>query len=301
MPKRRRIEPRLAKPFDAAMKELVGLDPATWLAHFGVPRAGPVTILTTDLASTVLAEADQVLRVDGATPWLVQMEFQSSRDLTLARRLNLYSTLLERRYALPVQSLVMLLRPDADTLELTGRHEWRLPDGRRYRTFEYQVTRVWEQSTEAVLAGPLATLPLAPLSAGAEAEAASVLRRIEERVVREASPAAAERLRAGTYLLLGLRYPQDVINDLLRGVGTMAEALKVSSTYQTILAEGRAEGRAEEARRLLLQLGSQRLGPPDAGTRAAIDRLSDPEQLERAAGRLFEATNWEDLGLITSN
>jgi hypothetical protein len=325
MSPRRRAGSRVAKPFDAAMKELVGLDPATWLAHFGVRPSGPVSMLTTDLAGTVLAEADQVLHVDGPTPWLVQLEFQASRDPTLASRLHFYSTLLERRYGLPVQSLVALLRPEADAADLAGRLERHLPDGRVYLTFGYDVARIWEEPVEAVLAGPLATLPLAPLTRVSPVELAGILRRIEERVRQEAAPAAAERLRAGTYLLLGLRYPEDMIDDLLRGVGSMAEALKYSSTYQKILAEGmaegrargeaegrargeaegrargmaegRAEGRAEEARRLLLRLGAKRFGQPDARIIAALDRMRDPERLEELAERVVEITGWDDLDL----
>jgi predicted transposase YdaD len=126
-------------------------------------------------------------------------------------------------------------------------------------------------------------------------------------VRQEATPAMAERLRAGTYLLLGLRYPEDMIDDLLQGVGIMAGALKESSTYQKILreglaegrAQGLAEGRAEEARRLVVRLGSRRFGPPDARTTAALDRLSDPEQLEELAERVLHGESWADLGLVT--
>ncbi len=312
MPPRRRVVPRQAKPFDAALKELVGLDPAGWLTRVGVPPAGPVSVVPTDLAGTVLVEADQVLRVGGSTPWLVQLEFQASRDPRLASRLHLYSTLLERRHRLPVQSVAVLLRPKADAparaaLERgpIGRLERRLPRGRIYLTFEYEIMRIWQQPVDAILDGPLATLPLATLAQMSAADAARVLGRIEQRVRLEAMPALAERLRAATYLLLGLRYPEDMIDDLLRGVGIMAGALKESSTYQMILREGRAEGlaeglargRTEEARRLVVRLGSRRFGPPDAGTSAALDRLSDPEQLELLADRVLQGESWADLGL----
>src|SRR4051812_29268873 len=98
----RRVTPRAARPYDAAMKDLVGLDPASWLAHFGVPPTGPVSIVSPDLASTILMEADQVLRIDGPSPWLVDIEFQASLDRRLAWRMHLYSTLLERRHDVPV-------------------------------------------------------------------------------------------------------------------------------------------------------------------------------------------------------
>jgi hypothetical protein len=241
-------------------------------------------------------EADHVFHIGGPDPWLVQIEFQASSDPRLVHRMDIYSTLLERRHRLPVQSVAVLLRPEAESPSLTGLDERRLPHGRMYRTFQYDVVRIWQESVEALLAGPLATLPLAPLVGVSDADVAQVLRRIEARVRQEAAPAIAERVRAGTYLLLGLRFPEDVIDDLLRGVGIMAGALKESSTYQHILQEGRAEGLAT-ARDVLLRMGARRFGPPDSATRAALDRITDPERLLELSDRLFDATSWDDLGL----
>ena len=79
--------------------------------------------------------------------------------------------------------------------------------------------------------------------------------------------------------------------------------MKESSTYQAILAEGRAEGeargeargKADEARRLLLRIGSKRLGPPDAQAEAAIAALDSVERLEQMADRLLEVESWNEL------
>jgi hypothetical protein len=67
--------------------------------------------------------------------------------------------------------------------------------------------------------------------------------------------------------------------------------MKESSTYQAIL----EEGRIEEARRLLLLLGSDRFGPPDSGERAAIDAITSVERLEELVVRLLDASGWEKL------
>lgn len=75
--------------------------------------------------------------------------------------------------------------------------------------------------------------------------------------------------------------------------------MRESSTYQAILAEGRAQGeragRATEAREILLRLGRQRFGPPDRSTWAAVERLADLDRLERVTERLLEAGSWAEL------
>ena len=86
---------------------------------------------------------------------------------------------------------------------------------------------------------------------------------------------------------MGLRYPPELARQLLPGVRNMRE----SSTYQMIL----AEGWAEEARQMLIRLGTARLGPPDASTQAVLAPLTDPEQLERFGEQLFSATSWRQL------
>ena len=87
--------------------------------------------------------------------------------------------------------------------------------------------------------------------------------------------------------------------------------MRESSVYQAILeegresgillgrAEGREEGReegsADEARRILLRLGTRRFGEPDAATSARIDRLHDRELLETLIDGILQAGDWPEL------
>jgi predicted transposase YdaD len=237
--------------------------------------------------STVVAEADKVIRVEGPRPWLVHVEFQSGADPALAERLHYYNALLGYRHGMAVQSVVVVLRREADSRALTEllRHE--LPDGQVYREFRYRVVRVWQQPVELLVAGELATLPLAPLASGADEALSEIVRRMDERLRRETTASDASQLWTAAYVLMGLRYPEEVTRELLRGVRNMRE----SSTYQAIL----AEGRAEEARRIVLRQGRQKFGPPDARIRAALGRITDVEHLERLADRVLAATSWEEL------
>jgi hypothetical protein len=72
-----------------------------------------------------------------------------------------------------------------------------------------------------------------------------------------------------------------------------------SVTYQAILEEGRVEGETRgalaEARKLLLMLGENRFGAPDASTVAALEAINDVRQLENLGLRLLSASSWQDL------
>jgi predicted transposase YdaD len=126
-----------------------------------------------------------------------------------------------------------------------------------------------------------------------------VIERMKRRVVRDVPPAEAANLWTATLVLLGLRYPRDFVTQLLSGV----RAMKDSVTYQAIVEEGKAAGRAEGiakgkiegAREILLDLGRERFGPPDAATRAALEALTDLDRLRALSKRLFQADTWQEL------
>jgi hypothetical protein len=79
--------------------------------------------------------------------------------------------------------------------------------------------------------------------------------------------------------------------------------MKESTTYQAILREGLEEGRQEgrqegtlaEAKRMLLLLGENRFGPPDARTRAVLDSIEDVGQLEEMSVRVQNVESWQDV------
>lgn len=183
MPTTRRTSRRGGKPFDATTKYLLERDPVAWLAYVGLEATGPVAVVDSDV-STLAADADKAIRVEGARPWLVHIEFQSGPDRALAERVHYYNALLGYRHRLAVQSVIVVLRREADFRALTELLRHRLPDGQVYREFRYRVVRVWQQPIDQVLAGALATLPLAPLAAGAD----DILPEVVRRMGRTAAP-----------------------------------------------------------------------------------------------------------------
>jgi len=276
----------MAKPFDATTKYLVEASPAAWLRYLGLAAAARAEVISAEL-STITAEADQVVRVEEAEPWLVHIEFQGSADRTLPERMLRYNVLLHGRHGVPTRSVVVLLRAEADRPVLSGTLELALPKERPYLRFEYGVVRAWEQPLDVLLTGDLATLPMAPLAAEAPQRLPEIVRRIDERLSDEATPAQAGVLWTATYVLMGLRYPQSLTRQVLQGVRAMRESV----TYQAIV----EEGRVEEGQRIILRQGRLRFGPPDARTTAAVESIADVDRLEALSERLLEVGSWEEL------
>ena len=112
--------------------------------------------------------------------------------------------------------------------------------------------------------------------------------RIEARLKAEASPALTERLLAGTFLLLGLRYLPPEIPERLRRNKLVEE----SSTYQLIL----HRGEIKHAQRMLSRQGSLKFGQPeDPATQSRIDSMTDIEQIDALIERIPLVSSWADL------
>jgi predicted transposase YdaD len=278
------------KPFDATLKEMAERRPRPWMSLLLGRPVAEVQVINADL-STITAEADKLFRIGGPRPWIVHTEFESSYKSDCPLKGLRYSVLARSRHGLPIQTIFVLLRPEADGDAFTDTLEVELPEGTKYLQFRYNVIRVWELPAEPLLTGDLATLPLAPISRVSEEELPAIIRRMDERIEREASRDEAAMLWMATSMLLGLNHPKESIKALLQGIGHMKE----SAMYQLILEEGRVEGELQEARRMLYRLGERRIGPLSAEIRAKVERISDLDRLHGLQDRVLEVSNWEEL------
>src|SRR4051794_13258183 len=102
----------MSKRFDATVKGLLERGPSDWPALAGF-AGRQVEVIDADV-STVTAASDKVLRVRDTPPWLMDVNFQTGPDASLPRRVHLYNALLEDRHDLPVRSVVVLLRKQAN-------------------------------------------------------------------------------------------------------------------------------------------------------------------------------------------
>lgn len=277
--------------YDATTKHLVESAPLDWVALAGFPHVRAATTLDADV-STVTAQADKVILVEEEPPWIIHIEFQSTRDKYMGLRLCRYNVLLEYRHQFPVLSVLVLLSANADQRDVNGTLRRSLPDGTCYNEFRYHVIRVWELPVETVMAGGLGTLPLAPLSGVPESELPSIIERIKTRVDREIqSPDDRKEFWESATFLLGMRVPWSVVKTLLQGALNMKE----SSVIQGLLEEGAQQGRIDEARKFLSRLAEHQFGRATPLVLDQINSVSDPELLEELGIRIKEVSSWEQF------
>lgn len=272
--------------FDPTLKVLVDASPEGWLTFLG-RAVEPVEVADTDL-SVVNRVADKVLKVGDRDPYICHLEFAAGKDSAdLPRELNTRAALLELIHRCGVKSTVIVLKPEADSPQLTGRYERRIRDEPPHGYLKYDVVRVWTEDVERFLTGSPVLVPLAPLAAVAPGDLPDVVRRMDERLRRPDAAARAADLWTATRILMGLRYSEDETDRLLRGVLTMEESV----TYQAIL----RDGRIAEAQGWVSALGTSRFGPPSARESRALAAITDHPRLVGMRDRILTATSWADL------
>jgi predicted transposase YdaD len=278
----------MSLPFDATLKDLVQGHAADWLTLLNETPTGPVEVLTPDL-STVTAFTDIVLRT-GAS--LMHLDFQSGPDSALPCRVLLYNVLLFDGYGLPVHSVVILLRPRADRGDLTDTVHYEARPGRGGLNFRFEIIRMWEMPVERLLSSGLGTLPLAvlaqmPVGSTLDEALPGVIARLVGRIEAEASPEQSPILLTASFVLTGLRVSKQRVIELFQGVRKMRD----STAYQAIL----DEGRAEEARQLLLRLGRKKWGAVDSTVEQTVRAIEDVDRLELLIERVLETASWQEL------
>jgi predicted transposase YdaD len=71
--------------------------------------------------------------------------------------------------------------------------------------------------------------------------------------------------------------------------------IQESVTYQMIIEEGVERGEVLGRRQTRLELGTDTLGPPSRSAIAAIEALTNPDDLRRAGRTMLTAASWDDL------
>ncbi|MGH7137390.1 MAG: hypothetical protein ACREHD_16725 [Pirellulales bacterium] len=174
---------------------------------------------------------------------------------------------------------------------MSGILDYTARPGRGRMRFEYEVVRLWERPAEELLAGDVGVAPLAvlgrlPEGMPLEDAIAAVAQRVVERLIKE-PPDRAKKLLTEALLLTGLRVKRDAAARIFRGVQMMEE----SDTFLMII----DRGQEKRAKRDILLVGEERLGPADDAMKAELENVSDLERLDRMVLRAVKATNWREI------
>jgi hypothetical protein len=286
--------------YDVAAKERVWVDPSCLQQRLGFDPTWPVDVIESGI-TTLTASADKVIRVRGPSPFLLNLEFQGNHQADLVRTLWFRQVALDYRHGLPVLTVLILMRKEANSPSLTGIYERNGPDGRATNRYHYEVVRLWQEDPEIYLNGGIALVPRAPLTRVSEPDLPALFRRMRDRLDGE-PPERASHLSVASYTLMGLRFSDELIERLFEGM----KGMKESTTYQKILREGHQEGLQQglnmgelrEARRFLVVLGMERLGEPSTEIMRALEAIQSVERLEALGRRMITDPaigGWDDL------
>ncbi|MGL6074005.1 MAG: Rpn family recombination-promoting nuclease/putative transposase [Fimbriiglobus sp.] len=308
----------MEKPYDTTFTKLIDRHLNDWAAFLcsqaDLPL-GPASIEDTNLSSTL--NSDKLIRIDHPDePYLLHLEVQSSGELKMPSRLLRYNINAAHQYELSVYSIVLFLRPSANPSDVTGQYDRSLL-GKKYLSFQYTAIRLWTLPFETLLNAGAGLATLAPLTNEAMQDIDRSILRVSEKLQAEASSGMMFKDDVTSlYFLLGLRFDQAAIRQLLRGI---VMTLKDSSTFQEVLqmgrdegliigrdegkaegivegkAEGKVEGKADSLKASIVKLCTKRLGVGTAEVLAKIQDETDLGVLEAMFDRAIDATSWSEL------
>lgn len=288
----------MTKPFDATLNRMIQVRPDDWAVHFalltGIPP-GPSVPIDTDLATTL--QADKIFRVDGPDPSLLHFEFQASSRLGIPPELMRYNVHAGHRNGLPVQTVLILLRPSAQASDISGVFRRFGVNGKLIHEFHYHVERVWQRPASFWLNAGISLAPLSLLTDEAAADFETAVRNFRNSLRNhDADEQTFRELWSSSYVLCGLRHDHGRVTETYRRLSMLLED---STTYQAILEKGHSEGRSEGLflgeRKSLLLFGKTRFGEPSPAVLQQINAIQDVDRLDRLVVQAAKVSNWDDL------
>jgi hypothetical protein len=251
------------------------------MLHLAFPHRSlePLGPLDPSVDRTRQLTTDNMLRaIAGSTEVVVHVEIERDWRPKLADRLFDYASAAVTATRLPVWSVVVLLRPGGRPPENTGVYRISGADGDAF-VFRYQVVPLWQLDARQMQAqlGPAG----APFCAAMRGADEAFIRELADEV--RTDPRLAPHDRRSTIQLLYIVSAVILGSETARRIFHM-ESIIQDPNVQDLVREwedkGRAEGRADEARSLLLKVLAARSLPVPADVQARIAGEPDLARLE---------------------
>lgn len=267
-------------PICKYLAEHFSADFATWL----LGKEVSLSALAPSELSLEPIRADALIMLEGDEN-LLHIEFQTQPEPKIPFRMLDYWVRAKRRTPDKTirQVVVYLNRSQSERVFQTVYEA-------ENTTHRFEVIRLWEQPFESFLTAP-GLLPLAILSRVNNREAA--LQEIARQIQSVPNRTEQANLVASTFVLAGLVLEEFVIQRVLQ-----MDILAESPTYQYIInkgvEKGRAEGRVEALRSLIIKLLNLKLGQLSESITDQISQLSFP-QLEQLGEAMLTFSTVEEL------
>ena len=263
----------MPKPYDDAMKKLVGGSPQDFLdlvsdgARFVRELPGELRFENT--------HADGLIEgIQDGEPLLVHLEFQSSYDLRIGERMLEYNVLASRQYSyLPVHSCVIYLKDCGHVPQSPYiRH---LPSGKETVRFDYASIELHkitaEELTQKGLVGLAALLPLTKDGARREV--------IEDMIAKLIKAEKTDALWIG--YALAAKVMLDDLHWLRKRFAVFNDFLRDLPVYQEVLEEGVEKGELQAQRQILRDIVQERFPGLDSLAKGQGAATGDTELLRR--------------------
>src|SRR5712692_501670 len=291
----------MPKPYDDAMKKLVGGNPQdflSWVLREAIyTQRLPYELHPESIYADGLIEAV----LDGERI-LAHFEFQSSYDLRIGERLLEYNVLASRQYDyVTVYSYVIYLKDCGNVPQSPFIRESRR--GKEIVRFHYDIIELHKITAEEIQETELVgLLPLLPLTKdGAKREV------IEDMITRLIAAEQTELLWIG--YALAAKFMRHDLHWLRRRFSMLGDFLRDSPVYQEVLEEGlekglekgRVEGLAkareetmQQQRRALLDIVIERFPELVRQAKKDADAIDDPAILLRLIVKMGTVKNVEE-------
>jgi predicted transposase/invertase (TIGR01784 family) len=244
-------------------------DFTSWL----LGKSIPLTKLEPSELSAEPIRADSVILLE-SSEIVVHLEFQTKTDDTMAYRMANYWLRLYGKYPTKeIHQTVIYLKPTKSPLAFQTSFQ------SKQLNHEFNVIRLWEQPTE-IFRQYLGLLPLAVLTKTSDPE--ETLRDVALQIDHIADKRVQSNVAASTAIISGIALDKAIIQRLLR-----SEVMKESVIYQDILLEGKAEGKAETARQIALNMLRSNI-PPNLVAQFTGLTLKQAQRLQKLSAKLSQ-------------
>ena len=284
--------------WDTSIKRLVGEHPEHFIQWL-LPDAqfkGKAKHKTPNLDNRQI-EADTLYEIFlNKKRCLVHIEFQSTYDKQMARRMWEYNMLATFTYKLPTYSIVIYLKKCTVT---EPRYVGRFPNGEEVHTFRFKVIKLWETSLEGLKqTGLIGIFPLMVLVQGGNRP--EVVEDVVTSIESYGGKSSTELLSL-TYILASFVFEKETDRTWLKRRFTMLrDALRDSWAYQEIMQEGFEKGREKERRQRVKDQRQMLMAFVQAHfpnimelAQKQANSMKDPEMLQRLSIQVLAAQTEE--------